>query len=105
MRKGNEPLPQINNSIKTERNKMDLEKNRTQFQNEFKDVFKEVVEKYRPHPQQLKLTLFEDKVFTKELMDRTTEVKKRYEESLDLPLFETDELSETFLSIFKELNE
>ena len=84
---------------------MDLEKNRTQFQNEFKDVFKEVVEKYRPHPQQLKLTLFEDKVFTKELMDRTTEVKKRYEESLDLPLFETDELSETFLSIFKELNE
>jgi hypothetical protein len=104
MRKGNGFNPQFNNSI-DERNTMDLEKNRTQFQNEFKDVFKEVVEKYRPHPQQLKLTLFEDKVFTKELMDRTTEVNKRYEESLEVPLFDSDGLSETLFSLFKELNE
>ena len=83
---------------------MDLEKNRTQFQNEFKDVFKEVVEKYRPHPHQLKLTLFENKDFTNELMDRTNEVNKRYVKSLEVPLFDTDEFYDNWISIFKELN-
>ena len=59
---------------------MDTEDIRTKYQNEWKEVFNEVMDKYIDVNQPFSLKVFDNEDCQKELMERLNEVRNRYEE-------------------------